>query len=126
MLLWGSGCSSDTGGGTSPYAAEFERAIAEAESDYVKQALSDGQITAAEMQDARQHVVACLQQAGIEASYETDEYGQTWLTIAGDTTSSQSEAETACERQWMGAIEELYNKTTLNPRNEDWNPTSTG
>lgn len=120
MLL--SGCSAGSRSESAePYAAEFEQAIANADSDYVRQALSDGRVTPAELQDARQHVLGCLQQVGIPATYETDEYGQTGLVMVGELSSAQQAAELSCGRQWMGAIEELFNKTTSNPRNEDWN-----
>lgn len=104
----------------SPYAAEFEQAIAQSKSDYVRQILADGQITTAEIQDARQHMIACLEQAGMSATYETDEYGRQNLTFAEEPSLAEEAAELACDTQWMSSIDSLYNQTTLNPKNEDW------
>ncbi|MCA5891936.1 hypothetical protein LEP48_01045 [Isoptericola sp. NEAU-Y5] len=105
---------------SAPYAAEFETAYQQAKSDYVREALSDGEVEAAELQDAQRHVLECLSQAGISARYETDEFGQTAMVVTGDETPEQLKADVACHGEWMGRIEELYARTTGNPANEDW------
>jgi hypothetical protein len=78
-------------------------------------------VTPAEFLDAQQRVLSCIRQSGISASYDTDEYGQTNLTFPEGLSGAQEVAEVACERSWMGSIQELYNETTFNPHKEDWN-----
>jgi len=108
-----------------PYAAEYAQAIQEAKSDYVRQILQSGHITAADMKDAEQHVIKCTADVGFVVTYNTDQWGidRYTLTYYDDDppTSAQMAAINDCVDQWMGPIDQLYQKQYANPNNQDWN-----
>lgn len=88
-------------------------------SDYVKAMLEDGEITAAEMQDAQGQLVSCLTQAGFDASYEDTGYGFKTLAYLGEVGNDQWPAEQTCRDQWMGDTDFLYQDQITNPQNAD-------
>ena len=111
--------------GKGPYAAEFTEAMDVAKSDFVRQVLSDGQIEAAEYDEARQGMLGCLKDAGIEAKYIDDQstaaVGGGLTILSGELTDQQRTAERTCDDQWMGPIDSLYASTRTNPQNQDMN-----
>jgi len=113
------GCSG--GGDPNPYEARFDQAMAETDNEFVRGVLSDGNITASEVQEAGQRALDCMSAAGVPAvfSFHTDEYGQVGLTSAGDLASSQMAAEADCEFEWSNTVVALYNDTIQNPNNDD-------
>jgi len=106
-----------------PYAAEYAQAIQEAKSDYVRHILQSGKITAADMKDAEQHVIKCTADVGLVVTYTTNKWGieEYALIVTEDTTPDQEASARACFDQWMGPIDQLYQKQYANPDNKDWN-----
>ncbi|XBH20714.1 hypothetical protein V5R04_10800 [Jonesiaceae bacterium BS-20] len=93
--------------------------MAEAKSTYVKTMLEDGEITAAEMQDAQGQLISCLTQAGVEASYEDSGYGFGILSFLGEPDQDWWPIEEVCRDQWMGNADFLYQDQVINPQNGD-------
>lgn len=110
------GCSGGThpSSNPSPWADAFAEA-SKTESSYVQSVLADGKVTASELSDAQGHVIQCLADAGIEAKYQTDEWGQPMLTTPNELNEQQLEIDFACENQWMGSIGILYWGVLTNP-----------
>jgi len=102
-----------------PYAAEIARAYENANSEYVRDILRDGQITSVEMRDAEGKMTACLADAGIEASYEDNGYGYRDLVIV-DSDSEDLIIENECHKKWIGEIGAIYTSQIANPQNGDF------
>jgi hypothetical protein len=88
----------------------------------VRDVLADGEVTPAELSEAKDRTVACLADAGIDAWYEPmDSSGQESLVTSGDVelTQTQVSADAECQMKWMGGILDLYNSRLINPDDED-------
>jgi len=118
--LAGCASGSDPQVGASPYADKFDQALADAQSDYVRGVLADGDITAEEFTDARQRVEDCLRSAGVGGWYMTNSWGRVNLEYSGELADTKREALSTCENQWMGPIHYLYEEILINPTNESW------
>ncbi|MDR1294684.1 MAG: hypothetical protein LBK59_06970 [Bifidobacteriaceae bacterium] len=115
------GCGQSVQQETGP-AVETVGGIQEAGSDFVRGVLADGEVTVAEFTEAKEKTLACLADAGIDASYQPlDSSGQEFLTTSADVefTQSQISADKECHTTWMGGILELYNSRLVNPDDED-------
>lgn len=102
-----------------PYAAEFAAAMAQTNSDYVRSMLEDEKITVAEIKDAQGQFISCLADAGIEGFFESNGFGYDNLTIVGEQSEEDKQAENECHFQWLGTAERLFNEQIINPNNED-------
>jgi hypothetical protein len=114
-----SGCaavSSDTANDPSnPYSSEYEQVLAHTDSDYVKQVLGDGEITAAEFHETIASLVACLRAGGIDPLVDELESG---ATIIGYPSSQEDDpAVRDCEEKWDAGILQLYRAFVENPNN---------
>ncbi|MDR3202957.1 MAG: hypothetical protein LBT54_07505 [Bifidobacteriaceae bacterium] len=85
--------------------------------------LADGEVTPAEFSEAKERTVACLADAGIDASYVPlgSSGGPETLVSSGEAelTQAQISADMECDLKWMGGILELYNSRLVNPDDED-------
>jgi hypothetical protein len=89
------------------------------DSPFVKEVLNDYFITDAEYAEARASVIACVTEAGIDASYVPQSETSWALAIVGEMTPAQAQKELQCSLDWMGPIEELYDRQVNNPENRD-------
>lgn len=117
VLVLLAGCSS--GSDPDPYAARFAQAMAATDNEFVRQVLSDGKISASELQDAQQRTLDCMSAAGAPGSFDTDEYGLASLSFSGDLSAAQNVDVATCSIEWSNDIVALYNDKTQNPNNAD-------
>lgn len=103
-----------------PYAEEISRALDNASSDYVREILSDGQITAAEARDSQKQNVACLSDAGISAEYIDSGAGYESLVTVDAQGATADSAMSSCHKKWVGEIESIYVSQISNPQNKDF------
>lgn len=111
------GCAGEPAASEHPWAAEFAEANRTTSSEFVRSVLSDGEITAAEFQEAKERKLDCLTDEGIRATWRTEASGVVRLSIAGEW---DRDAELRCHLAWMGPIWHLYEDVLMNPLNEDW------
>jgi len=106
-----------------PYSGMFRQVLDDPDiSGYVKTILSDGKVDSFEFRDAQEHVITCLNQADIEASYIKDQFGQVGLSASADASDPQTgQAIAQCQTEWMGPIQDLYWKVFSNPANANLN-----
>lgn len=119
LLVALSGCAQPSPETDSPYRERFAQATAQATSDFEREALSDGEISRSEYQEAIDRWVSCMQTAGVEVSL-SDQAGYYVYSVAGDMTQYDlSDAD--CSTGTRALIEPLYVDTLMNPGNEDPN-----
>jgi len=104
----------------SPYASDFRTAM-DGASDYVRSILKDGVVSFDELVDAQNHVIDCLKQHDIGATYQTDAWGQSNLVVDGILSPSEQAIDYECETQWMGQAGYLYWAIRSNPEKLDPN-----
>ncbi|MDR2620421.1 MAG: hypothetical protein LBC29_04820, partial [Propionibacteriaceae bacterium] len=107
------------------YHQEFFDAIRDAPNDYVREALSDGVVTRAEVIDAQAKVVQCIETSDLgirNFGYQDD--GQGGFSFGFETSSEltleQKLGMRACRMQWLDSLESLYDGVRTNPDNERW------
>ena len=111
-------CSAESpGGGSGPYAAEFEQARRNAVTDFQREVLSDDQITDAEFREVRQRYVDCVADAGMHVVAQPN--GQ-YDFSPGPANAEQEAAERRCSDETTYVIEPLYYLLQVNPDNEDF------
>lgn len=103
-----------------PYDDEIARAADTAQSDYVRQILSDGQITAAEVRDSQKQNLACLNNAGISAQYVDNGAGYSNLETVGEMGAAELDTMAECSARWVGQIESISVDQITNPQNKDY------
>ncbi len=105
-----------------PYKVQFEQAIAQSKSDFVKEILSDHKITASEFGEAQDRFTSCLDDAGVQWERTAAAAGfATVSTIAIESGAADSDAPKKCAEAWTGMIESLYMMANQNPANKDMN-----
>lgn len=128
LVLVLAGCG--TGGPDEhPYAAELESARQAATSDFERDVLADGQVTAAELREAQDLLTACLTDAGYVVEVLPDGGYTQESTDARpadpDAAAAFDEAmqadHDACAEGSTVLVEPLYRAITANPDNEDLN-----
>lgn len=130
MTLFVSGCSAsnDAAGDatatpspsfTGPWAAEFAQAYSQAQTDFGRSVLEDGDISEQEINEMYSREVQCLKSKGYDAEY-TDE-GMSFKSKDSSVTPSQMDADDAeCRAQSDdGVLGPLYANYHGNPNNED-------
>ncbi|MDR2929650.1 MAG: hypothetical protein LBV06_01885 [Propionibacteriaceae bacterium] len=104
-----------------PWAAEFEQAMEQAESDYTRSILADGVIDPSEIRDALSSTQACLDQAQVPATVNMDEHFHVSFRTEASTTVVQDQTMATCQSQWMDPVFALYARIQINPDNQDMN-----
>lgn len=107
---------------TGPWASDFQTAYADAKSDFEREVLADGEITATEYEQSRNHVRSCLADSGL--GIEWDERGG-FALIAKNGQYPDGFFERSdpilreCESKWAGWIPILYEQVRRNPQKQD-------
>jgi hypothetical protein len=123
MLLLASCAGGSTARSDSPWATEIEAAQKRAASDFEKEALSDGVVSASEKDEANQRWVTCMTDRGHKAMMELDDFGQeVYATEAANEDSEQSDIDnTLCSEGTIKILPGLYKAMQQNPSNRDVN-----
>ncbi|MDR0505100.1 MAG: hypothetical protein LBG70_04770 [Bifidobacteriaceae bacterium] len=111
-----SGCTAPQNLKGGAYASEFAALAEDTGSDFVRAVLSDGVITEAEYQEAREKVEDCLAGLGVEGSYQPDQLGG-YSLLTGELTEAQQQQLVECREQWIDGLEWLYQAVKNNPQN---------
>ncbi len=122
MRLWGlalaalalagcSGASVTSSSADDPYRAEYEQAIANTSSDFVRDILADHTITAAERNESQNGLITCLQDEGFHPLVDV-ENGYRMVNVPAD-------AGPECPDAWDGGIDQLYLTIQKNPHHAD-------
>jgi hypothetical protein len=81
-------------------------------------------VSQAELQEAQSKTIECIAASGtgINAFYETDQYGISSLTFGATESASpgQQQVVSGCDTEWSGSIQALYWTVALNPDKGDW------
>ncbi len=123
VLVAVAGCASsdDKVDPNDPFGPDFEAAISESGSDFVKGVLQDHQITPAEFNESQDRFIGCLEDAGFSPVREPAIAGFTsFTTVVLPSDEAESDAARACESQWVGSIASLYSLMNQNPTNENF------
>lgn len=104
-----------------PWAAEFAAAAERAKSDFVRDALADGEVTDAEFAEARSRFVSCMSDAGFSVAFTVNQGN--W-SYGGSSAQAETQefraADRDCYDQWIGDIWNLYTSPRTDPDNEGW------
>lgn len=123
LLLAGcAGTSKDTAG--QPWASEIETAQKRATSEFEKEALSDGIVTASEKDEAHQRWVKCMTDRGQKATIELDDAGNEVFVTESETPEDSEQADidnALCAEGTVKTIPGLYKAMQQNPTNRDFN-----
>lgn len=101
---------------------EFREALSLGVSDYEAGVLSDGRVTAAELEETHRRVDRCLADSGYSISYATDggfEIGSLKGPPPSNDMSKTNRVLEACEKQYDESITFLYESTRRNPQKQD-------
>jgi hypothetical protein len=107
---------------TGPWASEFKSAYADADSDYERGVLADGEVTAAEYEQSRNHVRSCLADSGLTIAWDDRggfELGSKSGTYPGGFFERADPILQKCEKHWAGWIPILYEQIRRNPQKQD-------
>ena len=99
-----------------PYAAEIAIAAESATSDFEREVLSDGILTATEYREAVTLLVDCMADAGVEVAIEEQGDFYIYSTTDGDGFDS---VQPICSEGTTRIIEPLYVQMVSNPTNGD-------
>ncbi|RDV44356.1 hypothetical protein DOE76_13320 [Leifsonia sp. ku-ls] len=105
-----------------PWASDFQKAFADAKTEWERDVLRDGVVTAAEYEQSRAHVRSCLGDAGYTISW--DEQGGFALgaksgTYPDDFFERSDPVLRQCESRWAGSIPFLFEQVRRNPAKKD-------
>ncbi|MDR2619605.1 MAG: hypothetical protein LBC29_00500, partial [Propionibacteriaceae bacterium] len=107
--------------------AEFAQAYEYAPTEFVRDVVRDGVVSAAEMAESQSRVLECIAQSGlgITAYYLDNGFGLAELTFAAaenriDAIDKQQEIVADCEFKWMTYIGIIYYGMMTNPNHENW------
>jgi hypothetical protein len=124
-----SGCSSEPDF-DGPYAAEFAAAYERATTDFEREVLADGAITALQYEEAHQRWLACMRDlyprsGDISPALERDEHGIYSYTVGAapgllddELDADIDNAMVRCYEGTVDLIATLYNDVTRNPENK--------
>lgn len=107
---------------TGPWASDFQVAHANAKSDYERSVLADGEISAAEYEQSKNHLRSCLGDAGLTITWDTRggfELGSQSGSYPDDFFERSDPVLQQCESQWAGSILYLYEQIRRNPEKRD-------
>lgn len=106
-----------------PWATEIEAAQKRATSQFEKDVLSDGMVTASEKDEAHQRWVTCMVDRGNKAAIELDDAGnEVYVTEASVEDSDQTNTDNVlCADGTVKIIPRLYKAMQKNPNNRDVN-----
>ncbi|MDR0504807.1 MAG: hypothetical protein LBG70_03230 [Bifidobacteriaceae bacterium] len=99
-----------------PYHAEVEQILKHANSDYVKQVLADGHVSAVEFEETLTSFAGCLREAGIAAVI--DELDSGARRVIYPSNYVDSDVVRGCEKKWDDGIVYLAQMQLENPDNE--------
>lgn len=104
-----------------PWAAEFAKEYERAEDLAVREALSDGNITDAELQMVSEALRSCTVPLGIEIQEipKPDEIKFSYNDAVGGPARANELMDDCLERSGYSAVSYLYGATRENPANED-------
>lgn len=105
-----------------PWGTEIEAAQKRATSQFEKDALSDGVVTASEKDEAHQRWVTCMVDRGNKATIELDDAGnEVSVTEASVEDSDQTNTDNIlCAEGTVKIIPGLYKAMQQNPNNRDF------
>jgi len=104
-----------------PWAEEFESAYNSTDSEFAKTILSDGEITEAEIKEAEQAMISCVEDKGYTGVEFHADGGSTSTLPPGQDGSSEPDWQ-ACEKSTGYDALWFYYSMKVNPNNEDWEP----
>lgn len=105
-----------------PWASDFQKAFADANSEWERDVLRDGVVTAAEYEQSRAHVRSCLGDAGLTITW--NEHGGFSLgsksgSYPDDFLDRADPILQKCESRWAGWIPILFEQVRRNPEKKD-------
>lgn len=100
-----------------PYYADTLAAASNADSDFEREALGDGELTKMEYEEAITRFVDCMANNNIDIAIE-DQGGYYAYTVNGDGADFESKQD-ECGRGTKSIIEPLYVSSVKNPTNGD-------
>jgi hypothetical protein len=115
-----SAVASLTAGG--PWTDEFREALRQGVSPYEAAVLSDGEVTAAELEDAHHHVRQCLRESGLGIEYDPDggfELSSRDGKYPDDFFKRSDPVLRACEERYDEHVTMLFEETRRNPEKQD-------
>lgn len=107
---------------TGPWASEFQTAYANSKSDYERSVLADGEITATEYEQSRNHVRSCLADSGLTITWNARggfALGSKSGEYPDDFFERNDPILQQCESKWAGWIPFLYEQVRRNPQKQD-------
>ncbi|MDO5068362.1 MAG: hypothetical protein Q4D96_13880 [Propionibacteriaceae bacterium] len=120
VLLFLAACTPPTASVEQAWAADFEEARQEIQSDFARGVLADSEVTDAELEETKTRFVSCMEQQGfpgvtIESggAYDVPNNGQTEEQL--DAASGRCQGETD-----FGTIARLHDEVRINPKNVKW------
>jgi len=117
--------SSDSSGNSpqfsGPWAEEFQSAYDSTDSEFAKTILSDGEITEAEIKEAEQAMVSCLEERGYTEVVFNPGGGMEVVVPPGMEDSEQGDVNACYDSSGYGPLW-IYYEIRVNPNNEDWEP----
>lgn len=115
-----SGCSAPSLGAEQAWAAEFDEARQIYPAAFPQAAFADNHISDAELQEAKQRFISCMDAAGFPGT-TFDERGIRSIPNLGQTDAQYAEADNACDDETgLMMILYLHKEPRQNPDNIDW------
>lgn len=105
-----------------PWASEFQKGFADAKSEWERDVLRDGIVTATEYQQSRAHVRSCLGDAGLTITWNESggfSLGSKSGSYPDDFFDRADPILQQCESQWAGWIPVLFEQVRRNPEKKD-------
>jgi hypothetical protein len=105
-----------------PWASDFQTAYAHAKSDYVRGVLADGEVSAAEYEQSRNHVRSCLADSGLTITWNERggfELGAKNGQYPDGFFERSDPILQECETKWAGWIPVMYEQVRRNPQKQD-------
>ncbi|GAA4675187.1 hypothetical protein [Frondihabitans cladoniiphilus] len=105
-----------------PWAQQFEGAYAEADSDYERQVLRDGEVTLAEYEQTKERLQQCVGDSGYVITWDDAggfELGSKSDRYPDDFFEKSDAVLRRCEKRWEGSIRFLYEQVRRNPDRQD-------
>jgi hypothetical protein len=115
-----SAATSLTAGG--PWTEEFREALRQGVSPYEAAILRDGEVTAAELEDAHHRVRQCLRESGLDIEYDPDggfELSSRDGKYPDDFFERSDPVLRACEERYDEHVTMLFEETRRNPEKQD-------
>jgi len=110
-------CSAEEPDRDGPWAAQFERARENAQSDFQRDVLADDLITDEEYRETRQRYLDCNAAVGIHVTFAERGNG---YEFSPAPNAEQEAEELRCSAETISVIQALYEAIRLNPRNDDF------